>query len=203
MFVQVIQGKVSDAAALRSALDRWQTDLAPGADGYLGSTGGVTDDGRFIALARFDSEESARRNSDRPEQGAWWAETEKLLDGPATFHDCTQVVVDVTSDPDAAGFVQVIQGQSKDPARAVELMSGDSDAWADFRPDVLASLSAAHADGHGYTMAVYFTSEADARAGEAKELPAELQADMDEMMTLTTGEPTYFDLREPWLFSKS
>lgn len=201
MFVQVIQGKVTDPAALRAAIERWQRDLAPGATGYLGSTGGVTDDGRFIALARFDSEASARRNSDRPEQGAWWAETEKLLDGAATFHDCTHVLVDVTSDPDSAGFVQVIQAQSKDPGRAVELMSGESDAWAKFRPDVLASLTAAHADGQGYTTAIYFSSEEEARAGEAKELPPELQADMDEMMTLSIGEPTYFDLRTPWLFS--
>ena len=203
MFVQVIQGKVSDAQALRAAMDRWQAELAPGATGYLGSTAGVTDDGRFIALARFDSEESARRNSDRPEQGAWWGDTEKLLDGGATFHDCTNVLVDLTADPDAAGFVQVIQGESKDPGRALELMSRDSEAWASFRPDVLANLTAAHADGQGYTMAVYFSSEAEARTGEAKEMPEQLRADMEELMTLTIGEPAYFDLRDPWLFSAS
>jgi hypothetical protein len=28
----------------------------------------VTQDGRFVALARFESEEAARRNSARPEQ---------------------------------------------------------------------------------------------------------------------------------------
>ena len=66
MFVQVIQGKVSDAAAVRARMDTWMKELAAGADGWLGSTAGVTDDGDFVALARFESEEAARRNSDRP-----------------------------------------------------------------------------------------------------------------------------------------
>ena len=72
MFVQVIQAQVSDAAAVREAMERWAQELAPGAEGWLGTTAGVTDDGRFIALARFDSAQAARRNSDRPEQGEWW-----------------------------------------------------------------------------------------------------------------------------------
>ena len=68
-FVQVIQGQVSDAAKVRAHLDKWNKELAPGADGWLGSTAGVTEDGRVVALVRFESEEAARRNSDRPEQG--------------------------------------------------------------------------------------------------------------------------------------
>jgi hypothetical protein len=68
VFVQVIQGQVADAAKVRAAMDRWGQELAPGARGWLGSTAGVTEDGRFIALARFESEEAARRNSGRPEQ---------------------------------------------------------------------------------------------------------------------------------------
>jgi hypothetical protein len=53
MFVQVIQGRVADPARVKAALDRWAEELAPDAEGWLGSTAGVTDDGRFIALARF------------------------------------------------------------------------------------------------------------------------------------------------------
>ena len=49
MFVQVIQGKVSDKDELRAAVDRWADELAPGATGWLGSTGGVTDAGQAIA----------------------------------------------------------------------------------------------------------------------------------------------------------
>ena len=39
------------------------------------------------------------------------------------------------------------------------------------------------------TMAVYFTSEAEAREGERKEPPPELQARMDELAALSVGEP--------------
>jgi hypothetical protein len=66
MFVQVIQGKVSDRAALRTAMDRWLSEVEPSSIGWLGSTGGVTEDGRFLLFARFASEEEAMRNSDRP-----------------------------------------------------------------------------------------------------------------------------------------
>jgi hypothetical protein len=200
MFVQVIQGQVADAEQVRAALDRWVRELAPGATGWLGSTAGVTEDGRFIALARFESEEAARRNSDRPEQDRWWSETARLFTGEPTFKDSTDVIPDVVGDPDAAGFVQVMQGRGSDPDRARELMSQDSPAWADFRPDIIGSIVAAH-DGGAYTMVIYFTSEEAAREGERKEPPPELKAQMEEMDALSIGVPEFFDLRQPWLYS--
>ena len=202
MFVQVIQGRVEDAEAVRAALDRWARELAPGATGWLGSTAGVTDDGRFIALARFESEEAARRNSDRPEQDRWWAETSRLFTGEASFRDSSDVTVDLVGDPDQAGFVQVMQGRGTDPDRARELMAEDSSTWADFRPDIIGSLAVGH-EGGAYTMAIWFTSEAEAREGERKEPPTELKAQMDEMAALMVGEPEFFDLKQPWLYSPS
>ncbi len=196
MFVQVIRGRTSDADGLRAALDRWEKDLAAGAVGWLGSTGGVTEDGRAIAVVRFESEEAARRNSERPEQDRWWRETEKLFDGGATFLDSSDVVVDLQGDPDQAGFVQVMQGRTSDPGRARQLMAQDPDTWAAFRPDVIGSVEALH-DGGVYTMVLYFTSEAEAREGERKEVPPELQATMDEMNELTVEAPEFFDLKEP------
>jgi hypothetical protein len=196
VFVQVIQGQVADAGKVRAALDRWAQELAPGATGWLGSTAGVTNDGRFIVLARFESEEAARRNSDRPEQDQWWTETSKLFSGEATFRDSSDVTVDVTGEPDDAGFVQVIQGHGSDPDRARELMAPDSSEWAAFRPDIIGSVAVGH-DGGTYTMAIYFTSEAAAREGERKEPPPELQAQMDEMAALSVGEPEFFDLKQP------
>jgi hypothetical protein len=200
VFVQVIQGQVSDAGKVRAAFDRWVQELAPGAIGWLGSTAGVTDDGRFIALARFESEEAARRNSDRPEQDQWWTETAKLFSGEASFKDSSDVTVDVTGDPDDAGFVQVIQGRGSDPGRARELMGQDSSEWAAFRPDILGSVGVGH-EGGAYTMAIYFTSEEAAREGERKEPPPELKAQMDEMAALSVGEPEFFDLKQPWLYA--
>ena len=200
MFVQVIQGKVSDAGEARAAFDRWVEELAPGASGWLGSTAGVTADGQLIAIARFDSEESARRNSDRPEQGQWWEQTSKIFTEEATFRDSTEVDVDEPGDPNKARFVQVIQGRSSDPARARELMRDNPDTWATFRPDVLGSVGAGH-DGGAYTAVLYFTTEEEAREGERKEAPPELQAQMDEMGKLEIGEPTFLDIKEPWLYS--
>jgi len=200
VFVQVIQGQAADAGKLRAALDRWAQEVAPGATGWLGSTAGVTEDGRFIALARFASEEAARRNSDRPEQDKWWTETAKLFSGEATFKDSSDVTVDVTGEPDDAGFVQVIQGRGSDPDRARELMAQDSSAWAAFRPEILGSVGVGH-EGGAYTMAIYFTSEEAAREGERKEPPPELKAQMDEMAALSIGEPGFFDLKQPWLYS--
>ena len=200
MFVQVIQGQVDDAAQVRAAMDRWVQELAPGASGWLGSTTGVTEDGRFIALARFESEEAARRNSDRPEQDRWWRETSRLFSGEARFRDSDDVTLDLAGEPDDAGFVQVIQGRGTDPDRARELMAEDSAEWAAFRPDIIASVAVGH-EGGAYTMAMYFTSEAEAREGERREPPPELKAQMDEMATLSVGEPEFFDLRQPWLYS--
>jgi len=200
MFAQVIQGKTSNPQGLEAALSRWFQDLAPGATGWLGSTSGVTEDGRAIAVVRFESEEAARRNSNRPEQDQWWSETAKLLEGEASFRESTDVTVDLQGDPDKAGFVQIMQGRSNDPARAKELMDQDADKWAAFRPDVLGSVSLGHDDG-SYTMVLYFTSEAEAREGERKEPPPELQAQMEEMGKLSVGEPEYFDLKRPVLLA--
>ena len=50
-------------------------------------------------------------------------------------------------------------------------------------------------------MVMYFTSEADAREGERKEVPAELQANMEEMNKLSIGQPDFFDLKQPVILS--
>jgi hypothetical protein len=170
MFVQVIRGRVSDPEQVHAALDRCSERLAADAAGWLGTTAGVTGDGRLVALARFESGEAARRNSDRPAQGRWWAETSKLVTGEAEFRDSSDVTVDVNGDPDQAGFVQVMQGRSSDPERARELMAQDPGVWAAFRPDVIGSVAVGH-EGGAYTMALYFTSEEAAREGERKEPP--------------------------------
>jgi len=200
MFIQVIRGQVSDPGQMRDALDRWAEQLAAGATGWLGSTAGVTEDGRFIALARFESEQAARRNSDRPEQHQWWMETSKLFTGEVTFRDSNDVTVDVAGEPGTAGFVQVMQGRGSDQERAKELMAQNPDEWAAFRPDVIGSVTVGH-EGAAYTMAMYFTSEQAAREGERKEPPPELRAQMEEMGKLSVGEPEFFDLKQPWFYS--
>ncbi|MGH3335920.1 MAG: hypothetical protein ACRDOZ_08880 [Nocardioides sp.] len=202
MFVQVIQGQVSDAAPVRAQLDKWVAEVAPGATGWLGTTSGVTDEGTFVALARFESPEAAKQNSDRPEQGKWWEQTAALFSGEPEFHDSTTVEVDTPGDPGSAGFVQVMQGRSSDPDRARELMASDPTDWSEFRPDILGSVSVGH-DENAWTMTIYFTSEEEARKGEQKKPPPEMQEMMKEMDSLTIGEPVFLDLRDPWLHAPS
>jgi hypothetical protein len=199
MFAQVIQGPVTDREALHAAFDRWVEELAPGSIGWLGTTAGVTEDGTCVVIARFEDAEQAKANSDRPEQDRFWAETSKLFTGEVTFLDSSDVVVDLQGDPDEAGFVQVIRGRTSDPARVRELMTQDPDEWASFRPDILGSVSVS--SGDAYTAVIYFTSEAEAREGEKKEMPERMKAQMEEMNSLEVGEPTFLDLKDPWLYS--
>ena len=200
MFVQVIRGRVTGPEQVHAALDRWYKQLAAGALGWLGSTAGVTADGRFVALARFESAEAARRNSDRPEQGRWWTETAKLFTGEVTFRDSSDVTVEVHGDPGKAGFVQVMQGRASDLDRARALMAQNPDEMAAFRPDVIGSVTVGH-EGGAYTLAFYFTSEQAARDGERNEPPPQLRAQMEELNQLSIGEPEFLDLQHPWLYA--
>ena len=200
VFVQIIQGQVDDPTAIRAALDRWVSELASGATGWLGSTAGVTDDGTLLIVARFENEELARQNSGRPEQGQWWSETSQLFRGEVTFTESSEVDVDLMGDPDQAGFVQVIRQRVTDSDRVRELMNTEINQFRDLRPDLLGTITAVH-DGGVMTTVAYFTSEEEARTGEQKELPPEMMATMQEMQELSAGEPEYFDLRNPWLAS--
>jgi hypothetical protein len=199
MFAQIIRGKVSDPVAVRPVVDRWMTELGPTAKGWLGSTSGITDDGQLFIMVRFESEEAARANSERPEQDQFWSETSKLFDGEPTFQDSNDVQVDTSGDPDAAGFVQVMTGQVTDPDRSKQLMAQMPDMRA-LRPDILGSVSVGHEDGK-WTMVIYFSSEAEAREGEKKEIPPEMAATMEEMQSLSVGQPEFLDLKTPWLDS--
>ena len=195
MFVQVISGKVKDEAGFRKAMDRWVDELKPGAKGFLGSTAGTTDDGRFIAMARFESEEAARKNSERPEQGEWWNELATHIDGEATFQDCTDADEFLGGGSNDAGFVQVMQGQG-DRKRINEIEAKVMDRMHELRPEYLGGLRAW--SGDRYTEAAYFRSEKEAREGEKREMPDDVKANFEEWQKVA-GEPTYFDLRDPQL----
>jgi hypothetical protein len=201
MFAQVMQGRTSNPERLRAALDQWMAELQPGAVGWLGSTAGVTDDGRAVAVARFESAEAADRNSRRPEQGAWWEATQQLFDGEVAFQDSEDVTVEMAGAPDQAGFVQVMTGQVTDPARAKEIMAQfPPEAMAQARPDILGTVMIGQDDGR-WTQIAYFTSEAAAREGERKESPPEFRPLMAELTRISVGEPTFLDLRTPILLS--
>ncbi|HET9871310.1 MAG TPA: hypothetical protein VFP89_01775 [Propionibacteriaceae bacterium] len=195
MFFQVIQGKVADPERFSASLDRWVRELGPSADGWLGTTSGTFGDDSFIALVRFESAEAAKRNSDRPEQGKWWSEFASSVDGEPSFDDFDDVVLMGPGGSDDAGFVQIMRGRVADVAREREMAQQFSQMPSDFRPDILGGVEGLKDDGT-FVMAMYFTSEAEAREGEKKPMPADMQAMMDEGMANTT-EMTFIDLSKP------
>jgi hypothetical protein len=197
MFVQIIEGTTTDPEGLKRQGERWLAELRPGADGFLGATAGVTPDGRAITIARFESEDAARRNSDRPEQGAWWTETEKFYDGDVSFTESSDVSEMLGGPRTDAGFVQVMKSTDVDRAQMTE-MDGQFEKFADQRPDLIGTFRV-WTGPSACTEVAYFTSEAEARAGEQAELPDELQdlmADFGEMMQNTE----FLDLADPQLF---
>ena len=198
VFVQVIEGRVKDKDAFRAQIDKWLEELGPGATGWLGSTAGVAEDGTYIAVVRFESEEAAQANSDRPEQGEWWAETSTHLDGDATFKNCPQVDVFGGGGSDDAGFVQVIQGRG-DRDRIMAGASKMEEILSRVRPDLIGGLMAWPGDGT-FIQVAYFTSEAEARKGEKAEMSAEDAAAVQDDMAAMQME-RFIDLRDPWLRS--
>jgi hypothetical protein len=198
MFVQVIRGKVKNADALLRQEDRWQAELGPGAKGWLGATAGVAADGTAITVVRFESEDAAKANGDRPEQTQWWEETQQLYEGPVTFYNCPDVMVLGKGGSDDAGFVQIMMYKTTDPA-AVKELTNQFDDMGSIRPDVIGSTMAFATDGTVIDT-IYFTSEKEARAAESKEMPAEMQQAMERMQQVTS-DLEYIDLSNPTLSS--
>jgi hypothetical protein len=200
MFIQVITGTVTDVDGFNERVERWHSDLEPGAVGFLGSTAGITEANRFFVAARFESAGAATKNSERPEQGAWWSEVEKTVTD-VTFHDCTRVETFFGGGSNDAGFVQVMQGRVLDAdaiKRVEQRITELEDTFRASRPDVMGEVIAYHDDGDTYSDIVYFTSESDARANEQKEMPAELQQLMGELMSAAAIDE-YIDLKHPVL----
>ena len=131
MFIQIMQGRCRDAHELREVTEEWREKQAPAAEGWLGGTYGVTDDGEFVGVVRFESREAATRNSSRPEQGEWWQRMASCFDGEVTFHDCDNAMLFLGGGSDDAGFVQVIQGRIEDPESFRHFMEQPMDAVPD------------------------------------------------------------------------
>ena len=200
MFIQVVHGRIASADELRSAADRWMAELAPGATGWLGSTGGVTPDGRAINLARFTDAEAAAANSARPEQGAWWSETAKAWDGEPTFTEGTDVEIVAGGGSDDAGFVQFMCGTCTDPARLRALEEEMLPVLREVHAGLIGSVRLWQ-EGGGFIEANYFTDEAAARTGEAAMGERTDLAEQLATWQSLFGDLDFFDLPDPILLS--
>jgi hypothetical protein len=197
MFIQIIQGKCTRQDECREMGERWRRELGPGAEGWLGGTYGFTDDDQFMAIVRFDSRESAARNSQRPEQGAWWREMEALFDGPVEFHDCDDVTLMLDGGSDDAGFVQVIRGKVDDPATMKKMMT-DTEQLHEMRPEIIGGTLAIEEDGT-FIETIAFTDEDSARRGEQTAMPEDVRRAMESAM----HDVSYADLHHPWFASRA
>jgi len=194
MYLQVLEGKVRDTDLLDKQMGVWRSDVRPGAIGFLGSTGGLTAEGRWIVAARFASESEAQQNSDRPEQDAWWRATAPAFEGDLTVTNCDEVDVFLGGGSDAAGFVQVMKGRATDPAKLRAMGNDMEDVMTTVRPDVLGGYVGWHGD-RGFVQVMYFTSEDEARQAEASQ---DAESDgPDEWSALIDGEIEFIDLPDP------
>jgi hypothetical protein len=199
MFIQVVEGTVTDPQRLDADVQMWVDQVALQATGWLGTTSGVTADGRGIAVVRFESAESAQRNSERPQQQQWWAEASQCFAGDVVFHNCPETFTFLDGGSDDAGFVQVIEGRGGNLARMREMMTGHEDEMRSARPDVIGGVVAVHDDG-GYTQVVYFSSEEAARAGERGDQQRNMSEAEQEMESMF-ADAVFYDLTQPHLYS--
>lgn len=198
MFVQIIEGRAEDPAGMKALMGRWTAELRPGADGFLGTTAGVADDGRSIAIVRFESAAAAEANSRRPEQGAWWAEMSACYDGEVTFTGSEDVEFFLGGGSNDAGFVQVMKSSAIDREAMARMDAAFEAVAPTLRPDVIGSGRIWTGPTSAYDV-TYFTSEAEAREGEAKDFPPEFADLMDDFQAMLASTE-FIDLRDPWLF---
>jgi hypothetical protein len=202
MFIRVIQARATNPPGIRRDLGRWQRLLAADADGWLGSTTGITEDGWSITVVRFASEAQARRNSDRPEQREWWRDASQHL-ARVAVHDAPKVHTYRDGGADQAGFVQVIQGHSDDLERMASLGRDQEEVLAREAPHILGVTVAEHADRPGdFTQILYYTSEQDARRFEQERSAEDDEPVLEQLRSLMT-DLRCFDLRDPQLLSPS
>lgn len=196
MFVQVIRAPLGSETGFHAALRRWETELRPGAEGFLGSTAGLTTEDEVFLAARFESADAARRNSERPEQAEWWAEFEQALAAPARFLESEAVDLSMGGGSDDAGFVQVFWGHGdREEARAA--MVDAEPILRRERPDILGGFTMWFDDGRFIDVA-YFQSERAAREGEAKELSEHGRAVFERFGEVLAAEG-YADIPDPLL----
>jgi hypothetical protein len=199
MFVWVLEGKVSDPEEVGRQLGHWIGEFGSTTPGYLGVTGGVTNDRRFLLFVRWESEEAGDAFLVRPQQQAWYEEFQKSFDGPVHFDESGDVTTYLAGGSDTAGFVQGMKVSGVDRQR-IDAADREFEKIAPgIRPDLIGGIRVWTA-ADAFVEANYFTSEEQARAGESEEPPPELAEGFADFMEMTK-DAEYFDFTEPLLHS--
>jgi hypothetical protein len=193
MFVQFITATITDVDGLRAHLKRGGAELTPGVVGFLGSTAGISTKGDFVVLARYDSAAAAAASRSRPESEAWWRDLQEFIEGAPVVKESERVSV-LISGSDDASFVQIMEGTG-DPAALASLDERFLELAPTYRPDIMGGYRA-YFDNGTWADITYFTSEAEARAGESREMPPDV-AQLFEEFGRVAGIVAYHDLTEP------
>jgi len=201
MFVWVLEGKAADPGEVGRQLGRWTSEFGETIPGYLGATGGVTDDGRFLLFVRWESEDAGNGLLMRPEQQAWYEEFQTSFDGAIVFAETGDVTTHLAGGSDAAGFVQAMKVSGVDRQRVEAADREFENIASHVRPDLIGGIRVWTALD-GFVEVNYFTSEQDARAGEKQAPPPELVEGFEDFMAMMK-DAEYFDFTAPFLHSAS
>ncbi len=189
-FVLLARGPGGDPDVLHRTWDEWHDRLASETADWLGSTGGIASGGEWLAAVRYSSEAAARA-------AAQAGTGPGFLSGDITVEVTGDVhLVEGNGSPAGARFVQFMRARVPDRRRFEVLEAAAGDRFAAVRRDFLAGLRAWTGPDR-LTVVDWFTSEADARAGEAIDLPADLGALFGEWMSLL-HDVEWYDLTQPW-----
>jgi hypothetical protein len=196
MFIQVIQGKTSRGEELRQLGEAMEANGQRPAEGWLGGTFGLTDDGNFFGVVRFESREAAMANSARPETHEFSQQMAALMDGEVTFFDSDEVHTFLDGGSDDAKFVQIIRGKA-DPGLWQKV--GDGSELREIRPEIIGGTVAIKNDG-SFVETVAFTDEETARKGES-EMHQEAPPEVSDALQQIMDGAEFYDLRQVWFNS--
>lgn len=198
MFVWVLEGQAEDPGEVGRQLGRWTSEFGD-TPGYLGATGGVTDDRRFLLFVRWESVEAGNELLMQPDHAAWYDEFQRSFGGAVEFAETDDVTTHLAGGSDAAGFVQAIKVSGVDRQRVDAADREFENLAPTFRPDLIGGIRVWTAPDRFVEMN-YFTSEQDARSGERKDPPPELADALDDFMAMM-NDAEYSDFTEPFVHS--
>jgi hypothetical protein len=157
MFVLKVEARTTQPDALRKHVLTWPADVGKSATGWLGNTAGVSDDGHFILLMRFVSEEAAWITSDLDESGRWWQRCARHLDTKPVFTGSTKVRGILGGGSDDAAVVRITRGRATEDRLRDSLRELETIALNE-RAVVIGGIVAWH-DEDRFTEALYLKSK--------------------------------------------
>ena len=197
MYAHVVRGRTRAGARADEAWQRWVADVAPLASGWRDTTGGTTAQGEVVAVTRFSSARDAQRTLSLPQHRSWWDATLAELDGEADVMESDDVTPPESVVDPSAGFVQMMMATVADRPGVERVEEEIDEPFKRWRPDLLGGYRVWML-GSRLLAVDYFTSEAEARAGERRQPPPEVAEAMPRWLE-HMADVEWFDLAQSWV----